>query len=67
MAIRTLVLSQGLCHLGVGSGIVADSQPEAEYEECRAKARGMLVALRATPPPRAPGRLVMRPLRAPKA
>ncbi len=47
VAIRTLVLSQGLCHLGVGGGIVADSQPEAEYEECLAKARSMLAALRA--------------------
>jgi anthranilate/para-aminobenzoate synthase component I len=49
VAIRTLVLSQGICHLGVGSGIVADSDPEAEYEECVAKAKGMLAALRETP------------------
>jgi para-aminobenzoate synthetase component 1 len=49
VVIRTLVLSQGICHLGVGSGIVADSDPEAEYEECVAKARGMLAALRETP------------------
>lgn len=49
VAIRTMVLSQGYCHLGVGSGIVADSVPEAEYEECVAKARGMLAALRETP------------------
>ncbi len=46
VAIRTLVLSQGICHLGVGGGIVADSDPEAEYAECVAKARGMLTALR---------------------
>ena len=46
VAIRTLVLSQGICHLGVGSGIVADSDPEAEYAECQAKAQGMLNALR---------------------
>ena len=48
VAIRTLVLSQGICHLGVGSGIVADSEPQAEYDECMAKARGMLNALRET-------------------
>jgi anthranilate/para-aminobenzoate synthase component I len=48
VSIRTLILSQGHCHLGVGSGIVADSDPEAEYEECVAKARGMLTALRET-------------------
>jgi anthranilate/para-aminobenzoate synthase component I len=46
VAIRTLVLTQGMCHLGVGGGIVADSDPEAEYEECVTKARGMLAALR---------------------
>jgi para-aminobenzoate synthetase component 1 len=46
VAIRTLVLSQGICHLGVGGGIVADSDPEAEYAECMAKAQGMLTALR---------------------
>ncbi|NNF05943.1 MAG: aminodeoxychorismate synthase component I, partial [Candidatus Eisenbacteria bacterium] len=33
IAIRTLVLTQGYCHLGVGSGIVADSDPESEYNE----------------------------------
>ena len=46
VAIRTLVLSQGKVHLGVGGGIVADSEPEAEYEECLAKARAMLAAIR---------------------
>jgi para-aminobenzoate synthetase component 1 len=46
VAIRTLVLSQGQCHLGVGGGIVADSDPAAEYDECMDKARGMLAALR---------------------
>ena len=46
VAIRTLILSQGICHLAVGSGIVADSDPESEYEECVTKARGMLAALR---------------------
>jgi len=46
VAIRTLILSQGICHLGVGGGIVADSDPEAEYAECLAKAQGMLTALR---------------------
>jgi para-aminobenzoate synthetase component 1 len=49
VAIRTLVLSQGICHLSVGSGIVADSDPEAEYEECVAKAKGMLTALKTAP------------------
>ncbi len=46
VAIRSLVLTQGAVHLGVGGGIVADSEPEAEYEECRAKAQGMVAAVR---------------------
>ncbi len=56
VAIRTMVLSQGQCHVGVGSGIVADSNPESEYDECVAKARGMLTALRETvnTPPQEP-------------
>ncbi|MEM6782655.1 MAG: chorismate-binding protein [Bacteroidota bacterium] len=42
--IRTLVLSEdatgiGVGHMGSGSGIVWDSDPEAEYDECQLKAR----------------------------
>ena len=33
--------------IAVGAGIVADSNPEAEYEETLAKARGFMAALRA--------------------
>ena len=39
VAIRTLTLSDGRGTLGVGSGLVADSQMSAEYEECLIKAR----------------------------
>ena len=41
VAIRTLVLEAGAQAgiLGLGSGIVADSQPEAEWQECLDKAR----------------------------
>jgi para-aminobenzoate synthetase/4-amino-4-deoxychorismate lyase len=40
VAIRTLHLTaDGRAMLGVGSGIVADSMPAAEYAECRLKAR----------------------------
>jgi anthranilate synthase component 1 len=31
-----------------GAGIVADSDPERELEECRAKARGLLAVFGAT-------------------
>jgi para-aminobenzoate synthetase / 4-amino-4-deoxychorismate lyase len=38
VAIRTLVLQQGIAHMGVGGGIVADSLPADEYRECLLKA-----------------------------
>ena len=37
VAIRTLEIDGNRGVLGVGGGIVADSQPAAEYEECRLK------------------------------
>jgi len=45
IAIRLAVCQQGVAHFNVGAGIVADSKPEAEYEETLAKARGFLAAL----------------------
>lgn len=45
IAIRTAVCKGGLAHFNVGAGIVADSSPEAEYEETLAKAAGFLTAL----------------------
>src|SRR5271168_42706 len=38
VAIRTLVLHNGMAEMGVGSGIVYDSGAVAEYEECQLKA-----------------------------
>jgi len=38
VAIRTLVLDRGSVHMGIGGGIVADSQPADEYHECLLKA-----------------------------
>lgn len=43
--IRTLVWEPGRVSLRAGAGIVADSRPEAELAETRAKARGLLLAL----------------------
>ncbi len=37
IAIRTIVLAGGVARLQAGAGIVADSDPAAEHEECRAK------------------------------
>ncbi len=45
ITIRTAVCREGVAHFNVGAGIVADSNPEAEYEETLAKARGFLAAL----------------------
>ena len=45
VAIRTLELYNGNGILGVGGGIVADSDPELEYEESIIKARASMMAL----------------------
>ena len=45
IAIRTAVCREGRAYFNVGAGIVADSQPDAEYEETLAKAQGFLNAL----------------------
>lgn len=37
VAIRTLSLCEGRARMGVGSGIIYDSQPAQEYAECRTK------------------------------
>ncbi|MEE8427961.1 MAG: aminodeoxychorismate synthase component I [Gammaproteobacteria bacterium] len=47
--IRTMVRSGCDLHLRAGAGIVADSVPERELEETRAKAQGMLSALEQEP------------------
>jgi anthranilate synthase component 1 len=43
--IRTLAVRDQHVSLRAGAGIVADSDPQREVEETRAKARGMLLAL----------------------
>ena len=46
--IRTLAVRDGAVEFRTGAGIVADSRPESELEETRAKARGLLRALEST-------------------
>ncbi len=46
VTIRTAVCKDGLAHFNVGAGIVADSNPESEYEETLAKAVGFFEALK---------------------
>ncbi len=43
--IRTMVMRDNVVNLRAGSGIVADSEPDAELAETRAKAKGMIKAL----------------------
>jgi len=45
IAIRTVIMSNGMAYAQAGAGIVSDSNPAAEYEETRDKARALLRAL----------------------
>jgi anthranilate synthase component I len=47
ITIRTLVLRDGQAYVQAGAGVVADSDPSREYEECRNKAMALLAAVRA--------------------
>ena len=44
IAIRTMVVRDGYAHVQAGAGIVADSDPESEYEETLNKAKALLRA-----------------------
>ena len=44
--IRTMTARHDKAEFAAGSGIVADSDPLAELEETRAKAKGLILALR---------------------
>jgi len=45
IAIRTIDLRDGVATVEAGAGIVADSVPEREYEECVNKARALFRAI----------------------
>jgi anthranilate synthase component I len=45
ITIRTVVIENGRAYVQAGAGIVADSNPTAEYEETKDKARAVLRAL----------------------
>jgi anthranilate synthase component 1 len=45
IAIRTLAVKNGTAYLGVGAGIVADSDPKSEFQECMNKGRALLRAI----------------------
>ncbi|MEE8499309.1 MAG: anthranilate synthase component I [Kiloniellales bacterium] len=44
IALRTAVIKDGVMYVQAGGGVVADSDPEAEYQETRNKARALLRA-----------------------
>ncbi len=44
IALRTAVIKDGRLHVQAGGGVVADSQPEAEWQETQSKARALLRA-----------------------
>jgi anthranilate synthase component 1 len=46
IAIRTIAMRDGRAHVQAGAGIVADSNPAAEYQESLDKARALMQALR---------------------
>ena len=45
IAIRTIVLSGGIAHLQAGAGIVAESDPAAEHQECLNKLAALEAAI----------------------
>jgi anthranilate synthase component 1 len=48
IALRTVVIHDGVAYVQAGAGIVADSVPELEYEETLNKARGLLKSIEIT-------------------
>jgi anthranilate synthase component I len=54
IAIRTALLRDGVAYVQAGAGIVADSDPDREDEECRNKAAAVLRAIATASTLRAP-------------
>jgi anthranilate synthase component I len=47
IALRTMIIKNGVAHVQAGGGIVADSTPEGEYQESINKSKALLRALEA--------------------
>ena len=47
IALRTAVVKDGVMHVQAGAGIVADSNPKAEQQECINKAKALFAAAKA--------------------
>ena len=48
IALRTMVVSEGNVHVQAGCGVVADSDPTAEYQETLNKSRALITAIELT-------------------
>ncbi|MBL4853807.1 MAG: anthranilate synthase component I [Robiginitomaculum sp.] len=49
IALRTAVVKNGVMHVRAGAGIVLDSDPKSEFEECRNKAMALFSAAQHAP------------------
>ena len=49
IAIRTLLVKDGVIHAQAGAGIVADSDPATEYDETLHKAQALLSSIEEAP------------------
>ena len=45
IALRTMVMADGIAYLQAGAGVVFDSDPEAEHEECLKKLAALEAAI----------------------
>ena len=45
IALRTVVMTDGVAYLQAGAGVVADSDPTAEHEECLRKLAALEAAI----------------------
>lgn len=46
IAIRTIVFKEGAAYIQAGAGIVADSNPESEYQETLRKAKALMETIK---------------------
>jgi anthranilate synthase component 1 len=45
IALRTMVISDGVAYLQAGAGVVADSDPASEHDECLKKLAALEAAI----------------------
>ena len=48
IALRTMVIKDNIAYVQAGCGVVADSDPDAEYDETMNKARALISAIELT-------------------